>query len=444
MNLLRVRIANTLLAIAMGACMTGPVQAQGSADDETRRAIEQLQLEIRQIQQTAQEKMDALQRETASQIGQLQKQVEQLAGASGVALATAEPTTKETAVSEPAPADRLKLSGDFRLRYEYNGSGASIPAWDRGVLRGRLGARYAIDDRFEIGARLVTGDADNPRTADTTIGDFARDLELSLDQAYASFTSGNAYLVGGKFAKPFSSTELVWDGDVNPQGLGGYYDLFRDDRWSARLSGIWFMIDPAVFEDDSEMTGGQLSLAYKTGENLDLALHAAYYDYEIGTLDPTVPGGARGNNLAPGGTRYLSDFDLLDVMGSVSYGGLGERWGLQLVADYVKNLGAEVPQDTGYGFDIYLGRIKRRGDMLLHYGYTRAETDAVLGMFSHDNIAYPTNYEMHTVSIDYALQEHTFVGLTSYLSTRLDTDAGGPTLSDDWLSRTRLNLYFTF
>lgn len=64
-------------------------------------------------------------------------------------------------------------------------------------------------------------------------------------------------------------------------------------------------------------------------------------------------------------------------------------------------------------------------------------------MFSNDNITYATNYKLHTFSVDYALRDHTFVGLTSYRYRRLDVEPGS-LLDDDWVSRTRLNLYVAF
>jgi hypothetical protein len=236
----------------------------------------------------------------------------------------------------------------------------------------------------------------------------------------------------------------VWDGDVNPQGFGGYYDMYRNDTWSARLSGTYFIIDQSIFEDGSDMAGSQLSLDFRPDSDWQLGLHAAYFDYAIGALDPDVPGGARGNNVAADGRYYLSDFKLLNMISTVTYKGFGDQWDVRFVGDFVKNLGAEVPEDSGYGFDLMAGNLQQPGRFLFRYGYAHVETDAVLGMFSNDNLIYPTNYELHTFSVDYALQEHTFLGLTSYVYRRLEYDSNAEMYPNDWLSRTRLNLYFTF
>jgi hypothetical protein len=359
-------------------------------------------------------------------------------------LAAAVLCTLGASLTFPAVADEaLTMHGDFRLRYEHNDYGNAQPSWSRGVLRGRLGAAYQVNDAFEIGARLVTGDPDNPRTADFTVGEFAEDFEVSLDQAYATFRRGGLTLTAGKFAKPFSSTELVWDGDVNPQGIGGRYDYAATEQLSGRVAAVYFIIDDNIVAGDSHMQGAQLSTNWHPDDAWAVDFHAAYYDYVLGPLSPEVQSRARGNNIGPDGVSLLSDFDLLDIIGSVEYSGFGDRWGVRLVGNYVRNLGAAVPEDSGYGLDVFAGRLDRPGDFLFQYGYAQTETDAVLGFFSHDNIELATNYREHTLTVAYELMEHTFLGLTHYRYRRLEPDAES-SLGDDWIGRTRLNLWFSF
>jgi len=436
------------------------VSAHAQAEQDMQQQIQQLQRQVIEVQEQAQQKLEALQKETGEQIRLLQEQIARLqkpngnsaaaparelaqTSRQGVVPAARAPANSSATFPATSALDKLSVFGDFRLRYEANSADGAVPSWDRWVLRGRLAGRYALNDHLQVGARLATGDADNPRTTDVTLGDFASDLEVSLDQAYLAYTSGNLLLTGGQFAKPFSSTELVWDGDVNPQGFGGYFDFLKHDTWSMRFSGIYFIIDEQILESGSDMLGSQGSLMLKPASDWDLALHLAYYDYDFGPLKLGIPGGARGNTLTPDGTHYLSDYQLLDAFGQLSYAGFGERWKVWLIADYVKNLGAEIAQDTGYEFDLFAGSLKQHGHFLLHYGYARTATDAVMGLFSNDNIAYATNYQMHTFSIDYALQEHMFVGLTNYLYRRLEPDPLSP-YDDDWVSRTRMNFYVVF
>jgi hypothetical protein len=409
-------------------------------------SIADLERQISVIQEESQRKLDDLQLQTNEQIRLLREQIASLSEVSNgqqpnaASKANGSNSSSGKRVALGDWQDRLTVSGDARIRYEYNSSVDSIPAWDRGVVRGRLRGHYHISDYMTLGARMVTGDRNNPRTADVTIGDFVSDLEVSLDQFYLSYENQHLQLVGGKFAKPFTSTEIVWDGDVNPQGIGGSYELAKSKRWSSRISGVYFLINESIFEQGSEMLGGQFSWTLQPTSNWSLSLHAAYYDYDIGTLNPDVPGGARGNYVSPDGTRYLSDFNLFDTIGSVTYVGFGDRWPVKLIGDYIKNSGAMVPEDAGWSMDLFAGNLNAPGHFLAHYGYSQVETDAILGMFSNDNIIFPTNYRLHTISLDYALQQNTFVGVTGYLFKRLQ----GTSYANDWASRVRFNLWVTF
>jgi len=439
------------LFFAQVSCAT----AQDSAD--LQQQLEQLQFQLIQVQRESQIKLEALQRQTDAQLRLLQEQIAMIqsetvhsaasSSASQTLLARSPPPTEVATapqtIASPSVLDRLHLAGDFRLRYETNSSNGPEDSWDRWVLRGRLAAHYELSDKLKVGARVVTGDPDNPRTTDVTLSDFASDLDISLDQAYVAYHIPNLLLTGGKFVKPFSSTELVWDGDVNPQGVGGYFDFLQRDSWSMRVSGLYFAINETTVAQSSDMLGGQLSLNVNPDSDWGASLYLAYFDYDMGLLRPLVPGGARGNTVTADRTRYVSDFNLLDTSGTISYTGLGDRWKLWLIANSVKNLGAEIPEDSGFGVDLFAGSLSHKGRWLLRYGYAQAGIDAVLGLYSHDNIIYPTNYRMHTISADYALGDHAFIGFTNYIYKLLDPDPLS-LYDNDWASRTRLNLYFTF
>ena len=78
-------------------------------------------------------------------------------------------------------------------------------------------------DWLTIGGQLATGDADDPNSTDITLSNFDDDFDANLEQVYARLTFGNLQLFGGKFSQPYVRTELVWDGDFNPQGVNASY-----------------------------------------------------------------------------------------------------------------------------------------------------------------------------------------------------------------------------
>ena len=355
-----------------------------------------------------------------------------------------------TSVMEQMEAEeqsKVRFFGDFRLRYENTSYQDEVESRNRGVLRLRAGMSYEINDLLNVGARLATGSADDPNSTDVTLSNFVDNFEVSLDRAYLNLTYQDFFLTGGKFANPFLRTDLVWDDDVNPQGVAASYTLSQFLQVTPKLTGMFFIVDEQSMGSDSYMFGCQPSLKIAASQYWSVTLAAAYYDYTIGSLSNADSGDIRDNNLNPDGTAYLSDFDLLDAIAVVQYRGFGERYPIRFVADYVKNLGAEVSEDQGFSLDLFVGRTSKKNDLRFRYGYSEAETDAVLAAFSHDNTTMATNYRQHTATVDYVVLENTVLNLTWYVyrrdeaQPRYDTPT---TDSDEYVSRLRLNVEVKF
>lgn len=347
-----------------------------------------------------QRQLDALkaeQAQTAARIAQVENTLGRITGVP-VAPPPATPVSGAPisgAVAAPAPvalaakpASKLQLSGDVRVRYESNFGDADARNRDRGVVRARLRANYAVSDHIMAGAQLSTGDDDDPNTADVTLSNWDDDLRVSLDQIYLRGTWGNLVVHAGKIPQPFRRTDLVWDGDVSPQGLSAAYKQPLPGGASIKATGLYFQIDEASRAKDSSMVGGQIEFATAPGV-FHAELAAGYYDYRLNSITGADAGDFRSNLLTPAG-RYLSDFDMLDIVGSATFAGLGERWPVQLIGNYVHNYGAAVDADTGYGADLFVGRASKPHDLRFGYGYSRTEVDAVLAAFSHDNIDIAT------------------------------------------------------
>ncbi len=338
---------------------------------------------------------------------------------------------------------RFGFYGDGRLRYENTSKDplTSNMVRNRGVFRVRVGATVTFNEYISAGARITTGDGEDPNSTDVTLGNFLDDFDVSLDKAFLQFAHRDVVLTGGKFANPFlRATEVIWDGDVNPQGLAGSYTVSGAGSFTPKLSGMYFIVDHQAAGPDSYMGGGQVELSFPAGEDLSFSLAGGYYDYTIRSLAHAGPGDIRSNYLAPGDTLYLSDFDLLDATAIVTSNGFGERYPVRLFGNYVKNLGAEVEEDQGLAAGIFVGKVATAGDRRVHYSYSEAETDAVLAAFSHDNTTLATNYVLHTVAVDYVPLRNTALNLTWYVYRRKLTEAE----PNDYISRLRLNLWVFF
>ena len=158
---------------------------------------------------------------------------------------------------EKSAADKWKLSssisemelyGDIRLRYQYNGGetkstgpvaspGTGVAGtndWlerERERYRLRLGLRGTLLDDWFFGIRLET--SNNARSTNVTFGDDAASstpggggpFEKNSDIVYVGQAYGgykgfpDTTLTAGRMPNPLVSTRMVWDPDINPEGL---------------------------------------------------------------------------------------------------------------------------------------------------------------------------------------------------------------------------------
>lgn len=331
--------------------------------------------------------------------------------------------------------ETLSVFGDFRVRHEQNFGSRTAASRARGAIRGRIGVRYAPREWLHLGARLVTGDPDDPNSSDVTLGEFANDLDVSLDQAYAELRFGGASIYGGKFPQIFTRTDLVWDGDVNLQGLGGAYAVPFGDAGALRLKAAYMPVSEDAAGPDSRMLAGQIGLSTKMSEDVEADLALGYYDYTLRSLNGARAGDFR-SNLRDSSGAYLSDFNLLNGVVSLTYRGLAERWPIRFTGDFVHNFGAVADAGTGYSAGLSIGDAAERGDWRFGYGYAVTQTDAVFAAFSNDNIPLATNYRLHTVSADYSVTDFIVLNATFY---RFRQNHGLNAGARDWVNRLRLN-----
>ena len=316
----------------------------------------------------------------------------------------------------------LRFSGDFRVRYEHTNAGNGLPALGREVVRFRLAATYALQEDITFRARLATGDPDDPNSTDVTLSSFVNDLTFSLDLAAVEVNRPKWGAFAGKFTNPFLTTEMVWDGDVNPQGAGGRVKLGKTPGMTTSLTAMYFIVDQRANSDStSDMGGAQIMVAGALGKKWRVTGAAAYYDYRIQNLNSaSVAGDIRGNRCVPASCLplasavYLSDFNLVDGLAVVEYSGFGARFPLRFVGEYVHNNGAN-DLNTGFSGDVYVGRAQSAGDIRARYGYAQVETDAVLAAFAHDNTTLGTDSDTHTLSVDVTPRANALLTATVYV-----------------------------
>jgi hypothetical protein len=125
--------------------------------------------------------------------------------------------------------EAIDLYGDARLRFEHrsgeNGALAGDDRLERNRWRYRLrvGTRLELTEQVRAGLRLESGPGG--RSGNVTFGEdsgpWGKDSDrIFLGQLYVNWTPAESLsLTAGRQENPFQVTSLVWDPDLNPEGL---------------------------------------------------------------------------------------------------------------------------------------------------------------------------------------------------------------------------------
>lgn len=136
------------------------------------------------------------------------------------------------------PITELEIYGDARVRYEIRNGNSGAPSTlvtnpndaqqrNRARYRLRLGLRGTLIDDWFFGLRLET--STSARSTNVTFGDDSGPFGKTSDgafigQAYVGYKGiRDLTLTAGKMPNPFITTSMVWDGDINPEGLAQQY-----------------------------------------------------------------------------------------------------------------------------------------------------------------------------------------------------------------------------
>src|SRR5256714_355044 len=236
---------------------------------------------------------------------------------------------------EKSAADKWKLStsitemelyGDIRLRYQYNGGetesrgpvaapGAGVAGvndWqerERERYRLRLGLRGTLLDDWFFGLRLETNASS--RSTNVTFGDdtssssaggggpFAKGSDVVyVGQAYGGYKGFPGFtLTAGRMPNPLVSTRMVWDPDINPEGLA--------EQWKHTFVFGAEPAPPPSFSKDSKAV-----VAPKPPEPfLKLDVFANFAQFVYDDANPENPLGARATTSANGGSQLVPNTD---------------------------------------------------------------------------------------------------------------------------------------
>jgi hypothetical protein len=377
------------------------------------------------------------------------------------------------------PITEIELYGDMRMRYEVRTAQAGLPDTltppgentqrNRARYRLRLGLRGTLADDWFFGLRLET--SSNPRSTNVTIGDeasggpFSKASDgINVGQAYLGYKGfRDITLTAGRMPNPLVTTSMLWDADINPEGLAEQWkhtfnlSLGGGQRTQVDLFANFgqFVYDDSNPEDPvgpRSVTGGNkvpntdaYLLAWQVGakfnftKDLYLQFAPTLYNYTgngdsfnvhfVG--DPNFKVGAATISPNQTGINSLFIFDMPAEFGW-KFGEIPMRF----FADFAVNLegdarataaGHPTKGDQRYAYQIGLGigKIKQKRDWSLEAFYQHVEQFAIdPNLVDSDLYDSRVNIEGFAIRGGYAISDAVTFNLTYGYGRQIDHDLG--------------------
>lgn len=358
---------------------------------------------------------------------------------------------------------QLKLYGDVRGRYEFfrtdndtPGVGAPNKPRDRMRYRLRVGATVTMLDNFEAGFRFTSSEptgtfGGDPISGNTTFQDNGSKKFLYVDLAYGKWTpikSGPWLLSGtvGKMENPFLLSDMVFDGDYTPEGVGLQGGYAFNDNHGLKWNAGYFILDEinqgAAASDDPSMLGAQLRWDAKWSPEISTTLGAAWLT--VSEKEQLVNGAVP--NINVGNTRNAAGFTTEDFAPFVLDAGLtftlpkaplyAGPFPVRLAGEFMHNPRAD-EEENGWWGGVFVGKAGKRGTWEASYRYKHLERDAwyeefVDSDFGAYNAAGPANSAQgagyragtgikgHIIKVGYSPSDSFTIGATWFYTHLID------------------------
>ncbi|AMA46784.1 putative porin [Pseudomonas alabamensis] len=313
-------------------------------------------------------------------------------------------------------AAKTQIKGDVRLRYEdvnVENPTSRSNNQDRERVRARLGVYSEINPQVDAGIRVATGSGADARSTNQSLDNYFEKKSLWVDLAYLDWhPTGvpNLHLIGGKMPQPWVSMgDVIWDSDVNPEGVAATY---KTDLGGVELFGSagHYMLkdnvdgDGVQFKHDLQLYAGQLGARFAPADTLKLTLGGSVYGYDNG--DSSAPLLVNGNTT--------NQFNLVEGFGQLDFTGLAIP--LSAYGQYVVNTEADDSEDTAW-----LAGVKTKlGAFGIDYNYRDVQRNAVVSAFTDSDFANGfTGSRGHKIKVGYEIDKN-FSVAAAYLAAKSD------------------------
>ena len=309
------------------------------------------------------------------------------------------------------------IKTDIRYRHERINEADKNYTRNLQKIRARLSINANVSENFSILFRLASG-SDDPISTNQTLTNGFSTKPIMLDLAYFEYHPVSLKGVcfrAGKMKVPFykvGNNELIWDADLNPEGLSFNYNPHKGSLNLFVHTG-YFWVEERKTSDDAMLIGVQGGLRSKFSKSRSISVGTGYYNYTATKGEATFFNSSMSfGNTVDSRKNYICDFNELEFftelkakVGNIPFSVFG---------NYVKNIAAN-SSNKGWlvGFS---GKLK---SFDFRYDYRKLEKDAVVGIFTNsDFIGGGTNGKGHVLGISVPIGENAKAGITYFLNKK--------------------------
>jgi hypothetical protein len=325
-------------------------------------------------------------------------------------------------------AAKTQFKGDVRFRQEnvHNDGVPNNKDQDRQRIRARLGAFSEINPQVDTGIRIATGSSDDARSTNQDLNNYFDKKQIWLDLGYVDYHPDaikNLHVIGGKMLQPWVSMgDIIWDSDINPEGLALTYKYPLGNTELFGSAGHYTLKDNVdgegvQFKHDLRLYAGQLGARFAITDNLKLTVGGSLYNYD-NDEDSACTASTSPCALAVNGNTPGEQFRLWEGFSQIDIGGLPMP--LSLYGQYVHNAEASNDKDTGW-----LAGVKTKlYGFGLDYNYRDVQQNAVVGAFTDSDFANGfTGSRGSKLKVSYELDKNFTLGATYFMANSDYTNA---------------------
>ncbi|MFC1482645.1 putative porin [Candidatus Margulisiibacteriota bacterium] len=330
-----------------------------------------------------------------------------------------------------AEETNIKIHGDVRLRHQSEKKEDDKHVRDRLRIRARVGITGIIQDQWSGVIGLASGGTD-PRSTNQTLDNTFSTKSIMLDYAFIKYGPiPSLAFFAGKIKREniiWQPTDLLWDSDVNPEGMAFVIDSQVSNQLSIFLNGAYMILDEqSATDEDIAMNVVQPGIFIAFNNVIKLKTAVGIYTFNNFKENATTMNmiGSLSNTTTQ--NTYAYDYNSTNVSIELAFENLNEFLKfISIFGDSVYNPDPDIKKDderSGYCYGIKIGskKVNKLGSWQFKILNRRLEKDAWVD-FLPDSDFYggKTGYQGIEAIIIIGLADNVTLSLDHYNTDAID------------------------